>query len=50
MKYLQVKVLKSFKIPKIFKMENVISIFIKNFVNVAMRIDEAFYNISKYSR
>ena len=29
-------------------MDNVISIFIKDLVNVAMRMEEAFYNISLY--
>ena len=37
-----------FKIPRIFNLENVISIFIKNLVNVAMRMDEAFYNLFMY--
>ena len=37
-----------YKIPRIFNLENVISIFIKNLVNVAMRMEEAFYNISMY--
>ena len=31
---------------RIFNLENVISIFIKNLVNVAMRMEEAFYTIS----
>ena len=37
-----------FKIPRIFELENVICIFTKNLVNVAMRMEEAFYNISMY--
>ena len=37
-----------FKIPIIFNLENVIMIFIENLVNVAMRMEEAFYNISMY--
>ena len=30
----------------IFNLENVVSFLIKNLVNVAMRMEEAFYNIS----
>ena len=37
-----------FKIPRIFNLKNVISIFTKNLVNVAMRMDEAFYNLFMY--
>ena len=29
-------------------LENVINIFMKNFVNVAMRMEEAFHKISMY--
>ena len=34
--------------PRIFNMENVIRILIKNLVNVATRMEEAFYNIYMY--
>ena len=37
-----------FKIARIFNLENVNSIFTKLLVNVGMRTDEAFYNISMY--
>ena len=37
-----------FKIPRIFDLENVIWIFTSNIGNVAMRMEEAFYNIFIY--
>ena len=36
------------KIPKNYDLENFICIYTKNIVNVAMRMEEAFYTISTY--